>query len=117
MASKKPTPVPMPEPVILVPAPVPEDTRVSYLSLRSVLTTSSPRDRLDVDRKDQLRRLLDRLHDAIDVFVGEQLDKGLTEEEVITFSTLELPLRPTEKLSNGRLTVDWPFRIVGPDDE
>ena len=84
--------------------------------LDGLLAVRSPKNREDADVRFCVERLLKERHTAIEAFVAEQLEKGLTLEEVLAFSAIETQLFPTVKTKSGRISVEWPFRIIGPDD-
>ncbi|RVO68372.1 hypothetical protein [Sinorhizobium meliloti] len=90
---------------------------VDYIrDLDGLLAVRSPKNREDADVRFRVERLLKERHAAIETFVAEQIDKGLTLDEILAFSAVETPLFPTVKTTSGRTSVEWPFRIIGPDD-
>lgn len=90
---------------------------VNYIrDLDGLLAVRSPKNREDADVRFRVERLLKERHAAVEAFVAEQLGKGLTLEEVLAFSAVETPLFPTVKATAGRVSVEWPFRFIGPDD-
>lgn len=93
------------------------DVEEHYIrDLDGLLAVRSPKNREDADVRLRIERLLKERHAAIEAFVVEQMDKGLTLEEIAAFSAIEMPLFPTVKTTDGRVSVEWPFRINGADD-
>jgi hypothetical protein len=112
--SSKPTATPTPEPVTV--PDVADDTVTTYhRKLDTLLTTASQNSRLGIEIKEQLGRLLRERHAAIEKLIDEQIEAGLTIDDIISFSTVEMPLLPTIKTRGDRVTVEWPYKLFGPD--
>lgn len=117
MAKISKTPL-LPEPVADVLAPVAEDVAVDYpRNLDRLLTTATQNTRAGIEIRDQLTALLRQRHAAIEAFIDEQTEGGLSLEEVVAFAAVETPLLPTVTTVAGKVTVTWPFRISFDENE
>lgn len=81
------------------------------------MTAAPQQTRLGMEIKDQVTALLRQRHAAIEVFIDEQIAKGLTLKEVIAFGSIEIPLVPTVTTADGRVLVTWPFRLSIDDGD
>ncbi|QKN14300.1 hypothetical protein HR059_07410 [Sinorhizobium meliloti WSM1022] len=70
---------------------------------------------LDQDIKDGLRRSLAARHAPVEAFVEEKPNE-YTIEELMEFSAIQIHLFPTIVERNGTKTIEWPFKIICPDD-
>ena len=70
---------------------------------------------LDQDIKDGLRHSLAARHAAVEAF-AEERPNGYTIEELMAFSAIQIQLFPPIVERNGTKTIEWPFKIIGPDD-
>lgn len=54
-------------------------------------------------------------HAAVEAFVEEKLAE-YTIEELIEFYAIQIQLFQTVVERNARKNIEWPFKIIGPDD-
>lgn len=111
----KPTPK-TPEPTVAAPIPATDVTKTYLRDLSSHLTVTPIKVYAEADIKDGLRRALAAQHAAIEAFIEAKLAEGLSLEEINEFSAIQMQVMPTITDRNGRKKVEWPFKIIGPDD-
>lgn len=113
--SPKPNPK-TPEPPPSAPAPAADVTKTYLRDLGRHFTVTPVQVYSDSDLKDGLRRIMAAQHAAIEALITDQLSKGLSLEEINEFSAIQMQVMPTIIERNGRKKVEWPFKIIGPDD-
>ncbi|CAN7332625.1 hypothetical protein [Neorhizobium tomejilense] len=108
----------MPEPEFERPAPSedPDVTRTYVRGLARHLTVTPIGHILEADLKDGLRRALAAQHAAIEAFIEGKLAEGLSLQEINEFSAVQMQVMPTLVERNGHRKLEWPFKIIGPDD-
>lgn len=111
----KPTPK-SPEPPPSAPTPASDVAKSYFRDLSSHLTVTPIKVYAEADIKDGLRRALAAQHAAIESFIEAKLADGLSLEEINEFSAIQMQVMPTIIDRNGRKKVEWPFKIIGPDD-
>ncbi|WP_421477704.1 hypothetical protein [Agrobacterium tumefaciens] len=108
-----------PEPQTRVPEVAVADPEVNKTCVRDLakhLVVTSVRHIDELDVKDGLRRAVAAQHAAIEEFIEAKLGEGYSLEEINQSSAIQLQVMPSITDRNGRVKVEWPYKIIGRDD-